>query len=267
MQNMLCSRQRKAPLVGALVLSLVCTLASATEVVFYTYHEKPPYFFHDTGTKNDPGIYESFVRYLNHKQSETKIRLDFQPRIRLEDNLNNGPLRGAIIGVNPVWFKDINKQRFYWSGAFMWDKDIVVTRGDAVFPYSNPQDLLGKNLALSRGLYFWGVSELAAAKKLTIFETNSDLQNMQMVNLKRVDATITSILTYEHFSKTEFTHGELKMLATPHDKYERMILFPKTKQKEFELLDPYISASLDDPLWQAELKKYHYQFEADLNSR
>lgn len=245
-----------------LLLPLQSLAATAEKPVFtlYAYHDKPPYFVPESSKYNSAeGIYAAFVRLINDRQSTYLVQLRFKPRVRLEDKLNMGALEGAIIGVNPLWFKDGNELRFLWSGAFMWDKDIVVARNDATFTYTKADDLIGKKLALPRGLYFFGVSQLAAAGKLTVFETNSDLQNLQMVSLGRADATITSVLTYEYFTKSHTTNHALQAFDIPHDKYARRMLFPKSQQAAFEVLAPIIEASLRDPVWLATLATYHYQ--------
>lgn len=247
----------------AMVFLLSPALASSEErpfFTFYAYHDKPPYYAPESSRDNSAeGIYAAFVLFLNDRQTNYRVQLIFQPRVRLEDKLNSGALPGAIIGVNPLWFKDRNELRFLWSGAFMWDKDIVVVHRNAAFTFTQADDLIGKKLALPRGQYFLGVSQLAAAGKLNVFETNSDLQNLQMVNLGRADATITSVLTYEYFTKTHTKNHALKAFDTPHDEYARRMLFPKTQQEAYAVLAPIIEASLGDPAWLATLETYYYR--------
>ncbi len=249
------------------ILLLACTAfasdAGAKEsFTFYTYHNKPPYFSttNSTGREDQAraGIYRYFVDYLNARMREIELQLKFSPRVRLEGDLRKGLLNGAIIGVNPLWFKDKEKKRYLWSAAFMKDKDVVVVKAGASFPYAHPRDLEGKSLALPRGLYYWGVSERIKAGKIQVFETNSDLQNLGMVELGRVDATIMSTLSAQYFMSQGMSSKALDILHNPHDQYDRKILFPKNKKHQYELLKHYINRALNDDDWLKQLKKYGY---------
>ncbi len=254
--------KRAALMIAGFSLTCVCQSVAGEPFELYTYHEKPPYFHKAReNAPPAPGIYRAFTDYLNRKQPKYNIRLTYLPRNRLEKTLRDGQLSGAILGVNPLWFKDSEETRYLWSQAFMWDQDVIVTRAETIFSYHAPNDLVGKKLALPRGLYFWGVMELAADGKLSIFETSSDLQNLTMVQLQRADATITSILTYQYLMAHELRASGLVALEKPHDLFARRVLFPKSSAAAFTLLAPIIAQSLSDPAWQAELQRFHYEAE------
>ncbi len=252
---------RRRLLQWGMLIGLALPLSvNANVFTLYTYHDKPPYYennHHGEASTPPPGIYKALVDYLNSKQSNWVIKLAFQPRKRLESQLNANRLPGGIIGVNPVWFKDKEKSRYLWSPPFMQDKDVVVTRKSDAFDYQHPNDLVGMRLALPRGLYFWGVTELVNANKIEVYETSSDVQDLQMVLLNRADATITSALTFQHFSRALFKANDFAVLATPHDKFERMILFPKQYETVYRTLAPIIQEAMSDPQWQVILQ--HYQ--------
>lgn len=220
---------------------------------FYAYHDKPPYF--DVGNPEAPAIYSRFIRYLNQHQEKYHISLHFSPRKRLESQLETGHLNGAVIGVHPIWFRDKEKQKYLWSTPFMDDSDVIIVRSDQSFIYRKPEDLIGKRLALPRGLYFYGVSELIAMNKVAVFETGSDLQNLQMIKLQRADATITSLPTYRYFQKKLFNGDDFKVMDIPHDRFTRHILFPKSYRNVFDDLAPSIESSISDPLWREELSQ------------
>jgi len=243
-------------------LAFVPNAGAKESFTFYTYHNKPPYFSTSNSSGREDqartGIYRYFVDYLNARVKDIEVQLEFSPRVRLEGDLRKGLLNGAIIGVNPLWFKDKEKKRYLWSTAFMKDKDVVVVKAGKSFPYVHPRDLVGKDLALPRGLYFWGVSERIKAGEIQMFETNSDLQNLGMVELGRVDATIMSILSVQYFMTQGLSSKALHLLDTPHDQYDRNILFPKNKRRQYELLKHYINRALNDSDWLNKLKKYGY---------
>jgi polar amino acid transport system substrate-binding protein len=230
---------------------------------FYTYHNKPPYFFGSIPAGREKhatkGVYRAFVAYLNTQLKDMEVELEFSPRIRLEGSLTDGQLNGAIIGVNPLWFKDKERTRYLWSHALMNDKDVIVVRAGDNFPYKHPRDLEGKSLALPRGLYFWGVTERIKQGKILVFETNSEIQNLGMVEFGRADGTIISILSAEFLFKQRITQGLLEVLEAPHDQFERMILFPISQKRQFKIINKHMEKALQDDSWLKELEKHGYK--------
>ena len=244
-----------APWLGSF-LTAFSVAVEAGEFTLYTYHDKPPYF--ESTHSGYKGIYKEFVDYLNNQQSDITVVLSFQPRKRLEDSLHKNKLDGGVLGVNPLWFNDSEKAKYLWSNAFMLDQDVVVTQKTKVFDYKHPKDLIGKRLALPRGLYFWGVSELIVDGKIRVYETSSDLQDLEMVLLDRADATITSQLTFRYFTHNRFSPEQFSVFDTPHDKFERYVLFPRQYNSAYKRLAPVISNAINDPEWLAVLHRYHY---------
>jgi len=247
-----------------LILSggLVLNYAHGSEgFTFYTYHKKPPYTFvgqtQQSHTLEQKGLYQAYVDYLNVHLDGLQIKLKFIPRLRLESQLRSGELDGAIIGVNPLWFNDKDEVDYLWSAAFMQDQDVIVVRAGGAFPYGKPVDLVGRLLALPRGGYFWGVSELIAAGKIQVFETNTERQNLEMLALGRVHGTIMSILSAHYFFNHELKHSKFEILNTPHDTFARRVLFPQYLKARYQQLAAIIKESLNDPLWLEELARWH----------
>ena len=252
-------------LISSLLLSALFShgVNAKERFTLYTYHNKPPYFFGSIPAGREKtattGIYRAFADYLNTQLKDIEVELEFSPRIRLEGSLTDGQLNGAIIGVNPLWFKDKERSRYLWSHPFMNDKDVIVVHADEAFDYKHPRDLEGKSLALPRGLYFWGVTERIKQGKILVFETNSELQNLGMVEFGRADATIISILSAQYFFKQRMSQGLLEVLKTPHDQFERMILFPISQKRQFEIINKFIEKALQDENWLKELEKHEYK--------
>ena len=246
----------------SLIVWLLCfSLPSQSEdLIFYSYHNKPPYFLTGQTNKDNSShdIYSAFISYLNQKQDQLRISLQFQPRMRLEEKLNKNQLDGAIIGVNPLWFKDKSMTKYLWSAPFMQDKDVVITPKAAKFIYHKPEDLIGKRMTLSRGLYYFGVSELIRQNKIQTYETNSDNINLEMLVKGRADASITSLLTFLYLSKSHTDFNQLEASKIPHDTFSRSILFPKKHRKAFNILQEIIARSEYDTEWSAILKNFGY---------
>lgn len=177
-----------------IVVSLIAGEAMGAKLVLYTYDDKPPYYLHDetSGEPRTSGLYVDLARLLNSHQQEVEFQVTFLPRRRLQRSLENETLDGAVIGVNPQWFNDVQRTRYLWSVPFMRDKEVFVVRKGAEFAYRSPSDLVGKTLALPRGYYFWGISEMVADGKISAQETVGDVNSVRMLLSNRVNATILS---------------------------------------------------------------------------
>lgn len=256
-----------APLL--VVAAIVCTLFSwsswaAETLNVYTYHDKPPYFSHadsqhesSQAETTNPQLYRAFIDLINSKQDVWKLELTHLPRKRLDLQIKGDQINGAVMGVNPLWFNDRSKQRYLWSAGFMHDTDVVVVSRDKPIPYQHPDDLTGKTLALQRGLYLWGITEQAAAGNIQILETTSDIQNLKLVTLGRVDATIMSRLTLRHFQRTDAANNQLMALPEPHDRFARHLMFTRQALRAFEQLAPTIDAVSNSAEWQEQLYSYY----------
>ena len=243
---------------------LCCSGAHGRELILYTYHDKPPYYFHADGSgKNVLGIYTDLATYLNARQGQYSVRVQLLPRLRLQASLEQGLMDGGVIGGHPPWFQDKEQTRYLWTAPFMLDMDVVVVQRDRPFAYKHPEDLTGKRLSLPRGLYFWGVTELIGQGRIDADETSSDIQNLQKVALERADATITSILTYKHLMKHLFCEDELIYLQLPHDRFDRRIFFPKGREDYYQVINPLLQDILECDVWLGVLEKYDYQGEQD----
>ncbi len=242
----------------------------AKELIFYTYHDKPPYYFSKKNTQLSPnrphlGLYQAFIDLLNQQQDQWQIRLQYIPRKRMDLHLQAKTLDGAVIGVNPLWFRDKQQTRYLWSQPILWDVDVIAVKAEEGFPYHHPDDLINKLLALPRGYYFWGVSENIAGGQQKVIKATSELQNLKLVASRRVDATILSAKTLRFYESTVFPPNTFHTLNNPHDRYFRAILFPSKVSAAYESLEPLIKALSISPEWQEATRKQS-QEEAEQSS-
>lgn len=245
-----------------LILAGICFItvsyaSNAEKVSVYTYHKKPPYFIPNTENSNlhQEGIYVDFVNYLNSQQNKYVFELYFLPRIRLENLLNLSSLDGIVIGVNPNWFLDTKREKYLWTRPIMNDQNIFLVNEKRRYKnYINNEQFIGSKIALTRGSYHKGISELVKQGKVEVFFTNSDRQNLEMLVYNRVDFTIMTPLTVNHFSKYNDFKKNFHILATPHYEYERMILIPKNKADLFTSVNKIVQQAESDKLWQDKFK-------------
>lgn len=202
--------------------------SQAQEVInVYTYHDKPPYLLQDLNENIHSGIYLKLVNLLNELNLQQEYRLSYLPRIRLESLLKNDKLDGIVIGVNPLWFGDKKKTKYLWSDAFMDDKDIFLVNQESKLDYDDPSNLIGHTIALERGTYYKGVTELIRLDQIKLAATNNSQQNLDMLAYHRADITIMSQLTADYFFSHGYNKNKFKILKKEHDQFQRSILIPK----------------------------------------
>ncbi len=218
------------------LFAIASQLSFATEEIIkvYTYHDKPPYvIFGQESNTIQAGIYLELVNHLNANSSANndglRYELSFLPRVRLESQLKTQQLDGIVIGVNPLWFGDSTKQKYLWSNTFMDDKDIFLVNSDSTIEFQQASDLKGLTIALGRGTYYKGISELIKQGKIKAASTNSSQQNLDMLAYQRADITIMSELTANYFFNNGYPRSSFKILAKPHDTFQRSLLIPKSQ--------------------------------------
>jgi polar amino acid transport system substrate-binding protein len=232
------------------------------KVKVYTYHDKPPYFMH-SNKNNQPvgtseaGIFLDFVNYLNTQQNNNWYELHFMPRLRLENLLNDGELDGIIIGVNPLWFKDKEQKKFLWTSAIMNDRDIFLVNDESSINFNKPEEFIGLTFVLARGSYYKGITELAKQEKIKMSVTNSAQQNLDMLSHHRADVTIMSELTANYFFNNQYPRDQFRILTTPHDIFERMILIPSSQKHLHQELSTIVKTAASDKAWQDKLEQWH----------
>lgn len=206
-----------------------------TTVIVYFYHDMPPYVIE---SKRNIGLYYDFVRMLNQEQKQWQFEAQFLPRVRIEYMLNHDLLPGILLGVNPLWFKDPDKKRFYWSPAILTDQDILVSRKANKVDYQAPSSLFGKRISGIRGYYYFGISEAAETGQLKLSD-NSDMKAVLDEVLKTgSDAGIVSEAFFNYTSKNRGWEQYLYAAPTPHDRFTRHLLIP---QRYPELRAPLIT--------------------------
>ena len=199
----------------------------------YTYHNKPPYF--DSQYPQRPGIYKNLLDQLNADQDKFQLQLRYLPRKRLNQALAKDQLDGIVIGVNPLWFKDKKREKYLWSAPFMQDMDIFVTSGS--LENIDTKDFTGLRFSLTRGNYYKGISEEISAGRITLIESQSALQSIQMLSHNRADISILSEATADYY---QVGNLGLSVLNVPHAQFERHLLFPQRFGHALQVLDPLL---------------------------
>lgn len=228
-------------------------VGSTGAVVLYAYHLKPPFI---TDLEHRQGLYFDFADYANRKLGRPALRLEYEPRRRLERHVFSPDFDGAVIGVSPIWFKDKDESRFLWTPPLMHDRDEVVSRRRQPVEYTGPRSLDGKIFGAASGYYYFGVDELVKKGKIRREDTVSEQQNLHKLLLGRLDFAIVSRSTFDYLMRQPGQAGRFYLSPKPHDDYERRILIAPNRPELLTELTPLMEAMPGDPEWQAILARY-----------
>ena len=221
--------------------------AMTKTVIAYVYHLKPPFI---TDVQKEQGLYFAFADYVNRKLGRTALRTEFMPRKRLEQLVASSEFEGIVLGVNPVWFHDIEEKRFLWTATLMNDRDELISPISRPVQYHGPESLHGKTVGGVSGHYYYGIDEAVKAGQLQREDTDSELQNLTKLRVNRVDATVISRSTFDYLMR-HYGGREFYFLSDrPHDVFARRVLVPHKRRDVYLWLDPIMQQMPQDPEWQ-----------------
>lgn len=238
-----------------LLLSLLTLNAFAKEVIkVYTYHLKPPFVVREA-TRD--GLYFDAINYFNSKNNQYQFELHYLPRRRLDLMVNAGTLDGLVIGVNPLWFNDKQERKYLWTGTLLHDVDEVISTKEKAFEYTGLESLTGLRVGLVLGYYYFGVSEMATAGKLSRDDASSEDHNFKKLLANRIDVAIISRSNHDFVMKHQpELVGKFSISSKPHDQYERRIMIPLSMTKVHQVLSTILPQMHSDPVWKERIGTY-----------
>lgn len=237
----------------ALLGALRCLAAEPAPVVVYAYHLKPPFI---VDAQHEQGLYYDFSTYVNRKLGKTLLHTEYMPRKRLDQLVQSADFTGMVIGVNPLWFHDIEEKQYLWTSTLMQDRDELVSPADRPVNYNGPESLSGKTVGLVAGLYYYGIDEAAAAGQLVREDTSSELQNLTKLRVHRIDATVISRSTFDYLMKHFGGREQYYLSERPHDVFARRILIPFARRDVYDWLEPIMQKLASDPEWRKIVASY-----------
>lgn len=223
---------------GAIILLLTsAALAAPTLVPVYYYHDKPPYVL-DRDKKL--GLYFDLIKHLNRQGAELHFFLRFMPRARIERDLIQGLLDGPVLGVNPVWFKDPERQRYLWSSPLFIDQDVVVSPLTAPFEYGE-EPLLGHSVCQVRGYFYEGISQAVATGELTLLPVAREPAIFTLLDQLRCDFGLISQSMYDHLRASNDIPASYYVAKRPQAVFERYFLLLPDKTALHQQLQQRLS--------------------------
>ena len=229
-------------------------LSQAKQIVTaYSYHLKPPLIV-DLATQR--GLYFDLLDYLNQTNQQYHFELVFVPRKRIERMLDSGTFDGILLGVNPIWFKDKEEEKYLWTSRVFTDRDEIISLKNTPLEYSDSASIQDKVFGGVRGFYYFGINELIKDKKALRVDTVNEVELFTMLMHKRIDVAVVSRSTYDYLVRLNQWQDEFHLSRKPHDIFDRRILVPKSHTNIFEHIVPFIDNLQYDKSWQARLNSY-----------
>lgn len=238
----------------ALVAISVSSIQAAAKVaVIYGYHLKPPFI---TDLKKESGLYFDFSTYMNSKQKEYKFVTKYLPKKRVHKYIEGDRLNGALIGVNPVWYRDVKEEKYLWTPKIFTDRDEIISLTSTPFEFKGPKSLRGKKIGGVSGFYYWSLTKLKKGDFNRI-NVSSEKSILEMIRKKRVDTGIVSQSTFNYLVKENRSlKGKFHLSKNPHEEFERRILVPHSKKELYNFMKPLMAKMANDPAWKKYLNQY-----------
>lgn len=208
-------------------------------VPLYYYHDKPPYIVDPASQQGD---YFELANYLNSQLGDYHFYLEYLPRNRVDRKLAQGQLDGPVIGVNPLWFKDPDEQRYWWTAAIFNDRDIFVSKALRPYEFVDASSLHGKLACLVLGNYYVGVSEAVSQGVLRQVKTTREEVVLEMLDQKRCDFGIVSESLFRYWQARHPAPSSFYVATQPHDEFQRRILVPRNRLTLFLHLQRALAA-------------------------
>lgn len=235
---------------------IICFSLSAKEktpVVAYFYHAKPPLLINQIDKQ---GLYFDFINYLNKHSDIYQFELVYMPRKRLDIMLENDALGGLVVGVNPIWFKDKNETKYFWTSRLFTDRDEVISLNRTPLTFMSPVSLHGKIFGGVRGFYYFGIDEAVNKNLIKRVDTADEISLFSMLRHQRIDAAVVSRSTFNYVVKKNDWFTLFHLSKKPHDIYDRRVLIPKSDHALYQHVEKIMLNMTLNQQWQITLEQY-----------
>lgn len=246
---------RKALLV-LLISALPLAAQAQLEVNAWTYHQIPPFILDYEGRT---GLSFDLIELFNqHAQNRGRFRfsLIYLPRKRLDVGLREGRA-GLVLWVSPLFFDDVQGERYQWTSALLHDQQDFLSRVDRPFDYNGPQSLHGRTLGGVLGHQYAGIQQPIDKGLIRREDVLIDEQNLKKLLSKRIDLILIPRSTARFYIRQRQLSGQLHFSPTPLSRYSRQLLLqPSLDAEAVEFIQEVVATLPENPRWQTLLKRY-----------
>lgn len=222
------------------------------EVLLLTYHLKPP-FIVDLGSQH--GLYFDLASYLNQRSSNYWFKTEFVPRKRLNSLLQR-PFAHVVVGVQPVWFKQV-AERMNFTPPILLDDDVFVSLKTKAVTNQDLAELAGKTFIGVQGYHYIGLDAALKNNTLARVDTLQEENVLDMLQLGRGDFTIISMSTLNYKTQQGDDSKLFYIAAQPHEHIARRLMYSKDDALLGQELLALLALMPNDPDWLAILAKYN----------
>lgn len=206
---------------------------------------------------NDRGLYPDLINYLNRqKLGNLSFKLSYLPRKRLQVKLEEGSIKGIIIGMMPQWFDDAGQTKYLWTAPFAGDNFILVSNSSKPVNPGNAATLPGTTIGLTLGYVYPGIDQWIAANGLVRNDALSEEKNIEKLLLGRVDCIVVSQTVINYYIKINRWQGRFQFGHVPGQLTERRFLIPHAYKHVHDKIAPVIRKLDGDPAWQKIAERY-----------
>ena len=226
-----------------IIMYLSSSLLAKQNIKVYSYHNHPPFIKEDKTGKS-----HEIIKFLNDQSDIYSFSLHLVPRKRfnaiIRPWINNNcnmkkqcDSKWIVLWVNEKWgFGNKAKETFFWTNIFE-DSNLIVSRKDKYINYSKISDLINKTIAGVNGHIYVGIDKLVKQNKINRINGKNTLDNLHLLLLNRVDATIIPKSTYLYYKNIHGSFNQLKASTIPQQRYVRNIMTNNKNPKLVKFLN------------------------------
>jgi len=247
---------RNVILVITFVFSLFSSHLACKEVItLWSYYDYPPFV---TAMSDKKGLSFDFVEMLNlfNPDKGYDYQLEIIPRKRLDSYLKSGR-RGAVLWVNPVFFADVKRQKYRWTGPLLQDEQSFISSSKTPFIFDGVESLMQPGFVLGgiRGHLYGGIQDEINAGKIIRSDVSNVKQNIGMLLKNRVDSFLIPFTTMKFYEKEMKLGRKIYYSPNPLNSYTRHILV-NHDAKVYGALNKRVNQLEQDENWMALLTQY-----------
>jgi ABC-type amino acid transport substrate-binding protein len=233
-------------------VSLVVLPAGAETVSIYTYHNHPPFIL-----DGEKGLSHEFIDFLSKKsRGNPTFRIEIVPRARLDKVVAAPDFNGAVLWVNPAWFRDKDRTTYLWSARILDDANVILSNMSNKLEYTDPSSLKGKRFGGILGHSYADIDDLVREGAIKREDASSERSNLRKIEAGRIDATLLPRSTANYLLHEMGLTGKIYVAPTVHSVYTRHVLISKKNPALYKFINDAISEMAKDGVWQSALARY-----------
>ena len=231
------------------LLSIASWSDERQDIEVLSYYEVPPF-----KVSEGEGLSFELVAMLNAAAPKgVSFNLKHRPRNRINQALKfQEPV--IVLLVNPAWFGDKTKTRYYWSDSLFEDGNDVVSRVLDPIEYQGVESLKGKRMGALLGRKYGPVDKAVAAGDIIREDVNDLGRNLLKLRAGHIDFTILSRTWSGYLIRSQNMQGVFKRSAFKD--FKRHLLISRKLKSQLPFLNNWVRSLAKNAQWQQLLKKY-----------